>query len=131
MHVHVDPGGSAATERNGSFALESADAGVDGEVLETRRDVQDVGKSVETFPTTSIEETLPGRAPERPVEPSDESDVPGSLHGIQEHHRSDGNGGDIETNALCRDRWPGGPGGDREAMGRQFEPHNRLGTRWI
>ena len=66
MHVHVDPGGSAATERNRSFTLESADAGVDGEVLETRRDVQDVGKSVETFPTTSIEETLPGRAPERP-----------------------------------------------------------------
>ena len=39
-HVHVDPGGSAYTERNGSLAHERADIRVDGEVLRASRDVQ-------------------------------------------------------------------------------------------
>lgn len=53
-HEDVDPGGSTYVERNRNIALESADAGVNREVVETPHDVQDVGKSAET-PTASIE----------------------------------------------------------------------------
>ena len=41
IHVHVDLGGSTPTERNGNIALESADAGTDGEVVMASRDTQD------------------------------------------------------------------------------------------
>ena len=43
-NIQVEPGGETDAERNGSVAHESADAGVDGEVVGMRRDVQDVSR---------------------------------------------------------------------------------------
>ena len=55
-HVLVDPGGGTGDNQNKSVPLESADAGLDGEVIWMCRDAQDEGKNAETPPTTSIKE---------------------------------------------------------------------------
>ena len=55
-HVHVGPGGGTYVERNGSVAPESADAGIDGEVVGACRDVQDVVERSKTRRGDAIEE---------------------------------------------------------------------------